>query len=78
MTITLNCGCVYSHLKKGYIRYCRTHFQNAIDHNIQRQKILQEQIIQQHPLRRNESTGGLHLKNDIFGRTKKYHLKPLF
>jgi hypothetical protein len=76
--ITLGCGCTYNQSAKRYVKYCSTHLNDVIADNVNRQRQLNTEIAQQQALRRQESsTGGIHFK-PIFGRPKKYRLKPLF
>ena len=75
--IMLSCGCKYDKYRKCVIKYCRHHFESVIAENINRQKQLNDELIQQQASRQQQKPEGFHIK-PIFGRPKKYHLKPLF
>jgi hypothetical protein len=75
MISTLSCGCMYSHPRKCFVKYCRMHLNNVISANLQREKQMQEQIIQQQNLQKQKSNGFRVIP--LFKKNNK-KFKPLF
>jgi hypothetical protein len=74
--IILHCGCHYNTYKKAYVKYCRTHFQNVISNNLQKEKTITEQIAQRKILMQEQKSNTFRIK-PLFLRDNR-RFKPLF
>lgn len=79
--IKLSCNCMYSEQRKAIIKYCPTHLNQKIQSNINTQRQINDNLVQQQQeqeaLNKEQRKKEFRFK-PVFGVKKKIYLKPLF
>jgi hypothetical protein len=72
--IKVACGCIWSEGRKRYIKLCRSHLNQQIKNNIQRQNQINAGIIRQQALKPEPKQNTFHLK-PLFTRKNIFRKK---